>query len=71
MDNGALYSDVYEQLATTRELLIAISNPVGDQVCDLIFVPVEGVTVSNGNVSAHEQYRSELISISDLESHEI
>ncbi|PRQ18710.1 hypothetical protein RchiOBHm_Chr7g0209051 [Rosa chinensis] len=62
MDNGALYKDVSEELATTRELLIAISHPTADQVRNLSFVPVDVVDVSNGDVS--EQYRSELISIS-------
>jgi hypothetical protein len=67
MDNGGLCKDVSEELA--RELLIAISYPVADQVLDLSFVPVDRVAVSNGDVS--EQYRSELISISYVQSPDI
>lgn len=68
MDIGAT-CEVSEEL--TRELLIAISYSVPEKAFDSNLLSeslrgVDGVLVSNGDVTDH--YRSELISISYLES---
>lgn len=68
MDNGVLYKEVSDELA--RELLIAISYPVPDQVLDLSFLPlVDRVVVAHGD--GHEKYVSELMSISNVQSPDI
>lgn len=70
MDNGVLCKEVSDELA--RELLIAISYPVPDQVLDLSFLPVvDRVVVANGDGDGHEKYVSELTSISNVQSPDI
>ncbi|TQD73269.1 hypothetical protein C1H46_041186 [Malus baccata] len=65
MDSGVLCKKVCDELA--RELLIAISYAVPDQVLDLSFLPVvDRVLVANGD--GHEKYVSELMSISNMQS---
>ncbi|TQD73268.1 hypothetical protein C1H46_041185 [Malus baccata] len=68
MDNGLLCKEVCDELA--RELLIAISYPVPDQVLDLSFLPVvDRVVVANRD--RHEKYVPELMSISNVQSLDI
>ncbi|GMY29800.1 hypothetical protein FCV25MIE_25042 [Fagus crenata] len=72
MDIKASCKEVSEELA--RELLIAISYSLPDQVLELNSVPenfnsVDNVVVSNNDGA--EKYRSELISISYVQSPDI
>lgn len=67
MDSRGACKEVSDELA--RELLIAISYPVPDQVLDLSFVPRDRVLVANGD--GDEKYVSELMTISNVQSPDI
>lgn len=72
MDSRVSCEEVSEEL--TRELLIAISYSVPEKAFDLnlsseTFSNVDGISVSNGDVTDH--YRSELISISSVQSSDV
>ncbi|BFG31087.1 hypothetical protein Pyn_09250 [Prunus yedoensis var. nudiflora] len=67
MDSRGACKEVSDELA--RELLIAISYPVADQVVDLSFVPRDSVLVANGDED--EKYVSELMTISNVQSPDV
>ncbi|ONI06115.1 hypothetical protein PRUPE_5G041600 [Prunus persica] len=67
MDSRGACKEVSDELA--RELLIAISHPVPDQVLDLSFVPRDRVLVANGD--GDEKFVSELMTISNVPSPDI
>ncbi|KAM1257855.1 hypothetical protein TB2_036955 [Malus domestica] len=69
MDNEVLCKDVSGEQA--RESLIAISNPIADQVLDLSFLPALLDRVTTANRDGHEKYVPELMSISNLQSPDI
>ncbi|KAB2632202.1 hypothetical protein D8674_028449 [Pyrus ussuriensis x Pyrus communis] len=69
MDNEVLCKDVSGEQA--RESLIAISDPVVDQVLDLSFLPALLDRVAAANGDGHEKYVTELMSISNVQSADI